>query len=275
VRASDVEVLGRIRSVSGLGDVPPAAFVARLAAACFPNAPPPASPEGLQLPAAARHNPALAIVSMDAFRSALTTLIPAGRLQGDADSAQFLSVAFMRLFYLFAEYARFMEQQEQQQPGGGGAGSGSAGAGGVPFCDLACGLLFVTAGSKTEKLLAAFAACAPEAAGGGGGALSPAQFAGLLRSLLVGLLSFRSQQHHARQTEAEARTLDALVDVSADIARAVFREACGGAGAAAPGARLGFADFGRFYNVGGYAVVPWLELLDFKKARRSDLVGEQ
>jgi len=56
--------------------------------------------------------------------------------------------------------------------------------------------------------------------------------------------------------------------VSADIARAVFRDACGGAG---PAARLGFADFGRFYNLGGYAVVPWLELLDFRKAVRSDL----
>jgi hypothetical protein len=174
----------------------------------------------------------------------------------------------MRLYYLFAEYARFMEQANPGGAGGAGSAGGAGGAGGVPFCDLACGLLFLTAGSKTDKLLACFAACAPAAAEAGGAALSLAQFAGMLRALLVGLLSFRSPQHLARQSEAEARTLDALVDVAADIARAVFREACGGAGA---GARLGFAAFGDYYNAGGYSQVPWIELLDFRKARRSDL----
>jgi hypothetical protein len=89
------------------------------------------------------------------------------------------------------------------------------------------------------------------------------QFASLLRSLLVGLVTFRSTRHVQSETEEEENTLDALVTISLDLAQTAFDEKQSTSG---DDATLSFVDFGVFYNRGGYSQIPFVELLAWKKA---------
>ena len=55
------------------------------------------------------------------------------------------------------------------------------------------------------------------------------------------------------------RTVDALVSVAHDLTAVVFREAVETVGV------LTFPEFGAFYNNGGFVLMPFVELLDWRK----------
>jgi hypothetical protein len=243
-------------------------FVSKLSRACFPTAPATAASVGsateLYLPVG---SDASALVTAEAFKSALRALIPVSRLT--ESSRTFLSKNLMRLFYQFEEYRVLIESSSNNN---NTSAEGSR-VSGVPFCELATALLFTTAGSKTDKLLAAFCAFSGSSLPEGLNQqlsqqpnLSFLQLAALLRSLLVGLITFRSNRHIQNETEDEEKTLDALVTISLDLAQTAFEEKQSTSG---DDAILSFVDFGIYYNKGGYSQIPFVELLAWKKASSS------
>jgi hypothetical protein len=181
-------------------------------------------------------------VSRDAFRAAVKTLIPGHEepLASDRPARVLITRAMSLLYFMLKSYDA---------------------AGVVRLGDWAVALTLLLAGSKSEKLALAFDVLD----GDGDGSLTQPEFSRLLRCILVALLSMRSQAHVAAETEEERVTSDALGSLADGLASLTFLSSPG----QVPG-RLTFADFGAFYNAGGFAAgLAFLELLDFRKLHQA------
>jgi len=117
-------------------------------------------------------------------------------------------------------------------------------------------------GSKSDKLAALFEAVgaalgSPAPADGGDARLEEDGLGLLLGAALIGLAASSAR---CRNPPSSAASMADLADsLGASVARAVVQEAGAGAGS------VTFAQFGEWYNGGGYSEVQWLELLDQRK----------
>jgi Ca2+-binding EF-hand superfamily protein len=230
-------------------------------------------------------------VSLAVFHAAIRATMPgASALAPGAKRA--LSEALTTLFLMIEEYESLAREGESTSGGGMDANSNSAvdgfggdneyagswtAAGGsaaahansyektfgepaavptVPASELVTALLVLCDGSKTDKLVAAFHLADSD----GDGSIGLTQLASLLRGVLVGLAGVRSRAHIDAEPPEETEALDALNETALHAASNILRLA----NTRALGL-ITFAEFGEYYNGGGFATIAFLELLDWKK----------
>ena len=295
LRTSDVTFMRELRSLAGFSAWRASDFSRVLLGGLLEaarTAPPPAGASASERAAAAlcaaraAAGDSRAPVSLAAFHAAVRATVPSASALAPT-SKRALSEALTTLFLMIEEYEVLAKESDSAGGGGGDDGSaagdfytGSSGGGGVigivgsvagsydkafnepgnvptvPASELVTALLFLCDGSKTDKLVAAFKLADSDNAG----SIGLTQLASLLRGVLVGLAGVRSRAHIDAEPSEETEALDALNETALVAASNVLRLAN-----TKTFGKISFAEFGEYYNGGGFASIAFLELLDWRK----------
>ena len=171
-----------------------------------------------------------AAITKAAFDAAVRKLVPGDSLTEEEKA--FLTITLSNFYFAF--------DRDQQ---------------GYVDCDeLAAGFTLFCAGNKSDKLSLAFLLFND----GDSGSLSQPELWRFLRSFLVALAA----ASHCRAPLEPEMVSEVLDQHAADMTARIFEESR--AGRADP-STISYEELGTWYNEGGYAVLPWLELLDLSK----------
>lgn len=253
IMGADVESLAFIRNKSNLPSLSASVFLDTLIKVCVP---------GYDSKINGPFDGSIRI-DYDTFRNAVRSLVPGSNLSNDEKHQ--LSKEFLRLYFCLEEYTRFIDSQNNNNNNNDDYDNTSSSTGGVPFADIYTALLYLINGAKTEKLLNAFYIYDTNH----DDALTISQCTSLIRSLLIGILAFRSNAHMDVETDNERKTVDALVSIASKLGEIIFNQAVTEVG------ELTFTEFGTFYNGGGFVALPFIELLDWKKISGETIVHRE
>ena len=164
-------------------------------------------------------------LSKDNFDAVIRQLVPGDALS-DADKT-FLSFALSNLFFAFDR----------------------DGSDTVDYTEFVAGFSLLASGSKSDKLSLAFRLFDED----GDGYISRSEMWRYLRAFLTVFVALQGDA-----TLAASKSL--IGRAAVDLTSLIFRQADTDSNG-----NVSYAEFGEWYNSGGFEVIPWLELLDLKK----------
>ncbi len=165
-------------------------------------------------------------VDRDGFDAAVSVLV--GRQPATREEQGFLSLSLENVFHAFDRNHN----------------------GRVDYAEFAAGLTLLAAGTKSDKLSLAFRLFDED----DDGCITRQEMWRFLLAFLTMLAALQSGSDDGPELSDRV-----LGQAAVDISGFIFN------GVASAESRISYEEFGRWYNAGGFDVVPWLELLDLKK----------
>eukprot|EP00948_MAST-09A_sp_MAST-9A-sp1_P001924 g1924.t1 len=187
-------------------------------------------------------------IDVETFKAFIRDLVPGDDLSPEDSS--FLTTFFFTIFYNFA----------RQHSLNNNAMNGDSNAAAAACDEIMTGISILSHGSKSEKLSLAFDRFDVD----GDGLLSKRELWRFMRSFLTFIISIARECSMVEQSHLFNLVDDLCVELCGTIFNWLKNNQSNDSRGAMHG-KVSFEEFGRWYNVEGHSMIPWLELLDLSK----------